>query len=91
MADRASAFGLDVRNTGSVDAVIESISIRSNQAGSLFTMIEDASVAKTIGVGSHILVGPATFTWETSTSYVIRVTTTTGFYYEAVFTSPSTK
>jgi len=80
--------GLDVRNTGSVDATLESVSIRTNDAGSPTYV---ASVTNAIGTGSHLVVGsisPTGFTWAHSTSYVIRVTTTTDFYYEAVFMSP---
>jgi outer membrane murein-binding lipoprotein Lpp len=88
-------FDLLIRNTGSVAAQIESISIRTNTAGST------ASVW-TAPAGSSIDVGATStlhFTWATSapvfgllvlsTSYIIRVTTSTGFYYEMVATTPS--
>ena len=87
----ATTFSLDVRNTGSVDATIESVSIRTNSAGSPTTVDSSSAGVKLVGIGSgtHLTVGPVTFTWAKSTSYVIRVTTNTGFYYEAVYTSPA--
>jgi flagellin-like protein len=78
--------GIDVRNTGSVDATLESVSIRTNTAGSPATVV---AFTNAIGTGAHTVVGPMTATWAHSTSYVIRVTTNTGFYYESVFTSPA--
>ena len=88
----ATLTNLDIRNTGSVDATLESISIRPNTSGSQAYV---AAVHNAIGAGTHSLVVPGTtwvptgFAWAHSTSYVIRVTTNTGFYYEAVFTSPA--
>jgi uncharacterized protein (DUF3084 family) len=82
------SFTLDVRNTGSVDAVIESVSIRANQAGSTQTKFEIPSIRSSIPVGSHATI-TLTYQWATSQSYVIRVTTSSGFYYEAVSTSPA--
>jgi len=81
--------GLDVRNTGSVDATLESVSIRLNTSGSPAYVY---TVTDAIGTGAHATVGPIIptgFSWQNSKSYVIRVTTNTGFYYESVFTSPS--
>lgn len=85
----SSSFTLDVRNTGSVDTVIASVSIRVNQAGSAATVLSSPVIGRTISSGGHTLVGPASYTWMSSTSYVVRVTTNTGFYYEAVFSSPA--
>jgi len=87
----ATTFSLDVRNTGSVDATIESVSIRLNQAGSTATVDSASSGVKGKGIaaGTHDTVGPVTFTWAVSKSYIIRVTTNTGFFYEAVYTSPA--
>ena len=80
------AFTLNVRNTGSVEATLESVSIRLNKSG------EVTSVAPTlisIANGEQKSVTPGTFApavdLDYSTSYVIRVTANTGFYYEAVF------
>ncbi|MGD0802607.1 MAG: peptidylprolyl isomerase [Candidatus Bathyarchaeia archaeon] len=81
--------GVDVRNTGSVDATLESVSIRVNSSGSQAYVL---TVTNAIGTGAHMTIGPIAptgFTWAHSTSYVIRVTTNTGFYYESVFTSPA--
>jgi hypothetical protein len=85
----SSSFTLDVRNTGSVDAVLASVSIRVNQAGSAVTVLSSSVISRTIPYGGHTLVGPVGYAWTSSTSYVIRATTNTGFYYEAVFTSPA--
>ena len=84
-------FTLDVRNTGSVDAVLESVSIRKNVAGSATYV---GATTTSIGAGSHTVITPGTFAptgldLVASTSYVIRVTTNTGFYYEAVFMTPA--
>ncbi|MGD0804196.1 MAG: hypothetical protein ABSA11_09005 [Candidatus Bathyarchaeia archaeon] len=84
----SDSFTLDVRNTGLVNAVVESVSIRVNQAGSSSSTFEIPSIRSSIPVGSNATI-TLTYQWATSTSYVIRVTTNTGFYYEAVFTSPS--
>ena len=91
---KSQIAGLDIRNTGSVDATLESVSIRQNMAGSVAYV---ASVTTAIGTGAHATVGPlspkdgtgAALNWALSTSYVIRETTNTGFYYESVFTSPA--
>jgi hypothetical protein len=84
----SDSFALDIRNTGLVNAVVESVSIRVNQAGSSSSTFEIPSIRSSIPVGSNATI-TLTYQWATSTSYVIRVTTNTGFYYEAVFTSPS--
>ena len=91
----APTFKLLIRNTGSVAATIESISIRTNTAGSTAT-IYVPSLPAAIDVGVTLNTGPVTFKttvnfkWAVSTSYVIRVVTSTGFYYESVATTPST-
>ena len=87
-----SQFSLDVRNTGSVDATLESVSIRQNAAGSTALVIP---VTTAIATGTHVVTGSLSLSSlspveAASTSYVVRVTTNTGFYYEAVFTTPST-
>jgi hypothetical protein len=84
----SALFTLDVRNTGSANAVIETVFIRVNQAGSAPVTYEVQSIRSYIPVASHAML-TFSYQWAASTSYVIRVTTTTGFYYEAVFTSPS--
>jgi flagellin-like protein len=87
---------LTVRNTGSVPADIESISIRVNDPGSSWYTDESADATGAIDVGDA-----TTFTWlesdasagiaylANSESYLLRVTTTTGFYYEMVAATPS--
>jgi len=83
-----------IRNTGSTSAMVESISIRLNTAGSP-TSVWPAPEATSIDVGKTLtltfdgLVADPDFTWVVSKSYVVRVTSTTGFYYEMVATSPT--
>ena len=86
-----------VRNTGSVAATVESVSIRKSTSGSTFYP-HKFTESNSINTGLTV-----PFTWEETTTgasapvgfiaplteYVIRVTTTTGFQYEMVATSPS--
>jgi hypothetical protein len=88
-------FSLSIRNTGSVAATIESVSIRTNTAGSSPYIWKPAS-ATTLVVGGTLTLNvigasatPVFGPWVFSTSYVIRITATTGFYYEMVATTPS--
>ena len=85
-----TGFSLDVRNTGSVDASIESVSIRLNSAGASAEVFDDEAIKVSLGPGTHTdpILGPITYDYTNAKSYVIRVTTNTGFYYEAVFTTP---
>jgi len=99
---RNDNFDLLIRNTGSVAAQVESISIRTNTAGSTAS-VWTAPAGSSIDVGvtstlhflgaSALPVFPTTVppstAWALSTSYIIRVTTSTGFYYEMVATTPS--
>jgi archaellum component FlaG (FlaF/FlaG flagellin family) len=94
--DAAPTFKLLIRNTGSVSATIESISIRPNTAGSTATTYQPTNPAA-IDVGVTLDTGTVpglstavTYKWSVSTSYVIRIVTTTGFYYEMVSTTPAT-
>jgi flagellin-like protein len=88
-------FDLLIRNTGSVAAQVESISIRTNTAGSTASVWKapagasiDVGITSTLNyIGSSA--SPRFSTWAISTSYIIRVTTSTGFYYEMVATTPS--
>ncbi len=88
-----ATYSLNVRNTGSVDAVIESVSIRENKAGSTTELEAELNIP--VDTGSHETTGDLTIDELTALSgrtlpmsVVIRVTCTTGFYYEAVFTAP---
>jgi len=85
----SASFTLDVRNTGSVDAVIKSVSIGANQAVSTPTTFDISGGLRpeAIRAGSHALIN-FDYQWATSTSYIIRLTSSTGLYYEGVFTSP---
>ena len=84
-----------VRNTGSVGATIESVALRLSTTGSTFYANSFTS-GNSLTTGSTISLtwteggasAPADFV-KPLTEYVIRVTTTTGFQYEMVATSPS--
>ena len=86
----ADNFAATVRNTGSVDAQIESVAIRQNSSGQPFTFYNPDPVP-TVAVGKTLSVTPSAslMDLDPSTSYVLRVTTTSGFYYEASFTTPT--
>jgi len=78
-----------IRNTGSIDATVESVWVRPNTAGSTWYKAE---VSVTAQVGKAVdatcaLIDPDLIV---NTSYVFRVTTTTGFYYEFISTTPAT-
>jgi flagellin-like protein len=86
---------ITIRNTGSIAADIESITIRKNTAGSTAYSRNNAAATGAVDVG---LVVTKTWTPTTAagltyiingTAYVVRVTTKTGFYYELVATSPT--
>jgi flagellin-like protein len=84
-----------VRNTGSVPATVEEISVRKNLAGqSWYTDVTDDATGSVVVGGTVDLVwdeagASATDLLEASESYVIRITCTTGFYYEMISTTPS--
>ena len=79
-----------VRNTGSATATIESISVKKNMDESPWladsvaesTAIDVASTANIVWTSETAL--------STSTSYIIKVTCTTGFFYETSSTSSAT-
>ena len=85
-----------VRNTGSVAATIESISLRLSSSGSTFYSTPPFTEQNSIQTGTTISLpwtessasAPVGFL-QNLTEYVVRVTTTTGFQYEMVATSPS--
>jgi len=81
------SFSVDVRNTGGNNAAIASISIRVNQTGSTPTTFETPYVRASIPIGTHALI-TSNYSWLQSTSYVIRVTTNSGLFYETLSTSP---
>jgi flagellin-like protein len=94
LARVANGTTLLIRNTGSVAATIESISIRPNTAGSTATIYKPTNpaaidVGVTLDTVSVPFTPKVTYGWVVSTSYVIRIVTTTGFYYESVATTPS--
>jgi archaeal type IV pilus assembly protein PilA len=84
----SNEFNVTVRNTGSIDAIMESVWVRPNTAGSTWSKTD---VTKTIQVGkaADISVTGLLPVLTVNSSYVFRVTTTSGFYYEYVATTPS--
>jgi type II secretory pathway pseudopilin PulG len=88
-----SNFDVTIRNTGTVPAKIQSISIRKSAAGSqasIWTAPADNSVEAERLITLRFLGENASppFTWVSFTSYVVRVTTTTGYYYELTVQAP---
>ena len=88
----ATGVTVDIRNTGSVAATIESMTARMNSAGSptipLALTVYTPAQGLAFDTGVH---NDLHYTWAYAPgqSYVVRVTATTGFYYEAVITTPS--
>jgi flagellin-like protein len=77
-----------VRNTGSTEATIETISLRKNESGAEFITDTD-ELPVTIHVQDKINVVWDVDLLNSGTSYVIRITTSTGFYTETVSSTPS--
>jgi hypothetical protein len=78
-----------LRNTGSTTATIESVSIRENKAGSvIYTVKLTAPVSIDVSDTLNYIFEPG-MSWSNSQSYVIKVTATTGFFYELVATTPA--
>jgi flagellin-like protein len=89
-------FSILIRNTGSVAATIESVGIRTNIGGSTFSIWKpvlpvsiEVGLTKDQAIDTGIMI-PSFTGLAPSTPYVIRVTATTGFYYELVATTPVT-
>jgi flagellin-like protein len=85
-----NTLNVTVRNTGSVGATIETVSVRlSTQASTWYPV----TISTAIATGTTAEVewdGTSTeLTLAASSSYVIRVTTSTGFYYEMSAVSPA--
>ena len=84
---------LTIRNTGSIAADIESISVRLNKAGEP-AYLQKYTTANSVDTGETLPMlwdgtGTTPPAFAYSTSYVLRVTTKTGFYYEMVATTPA--
>jgi hypothetical protein len=77
---------ISVRNTGSVEAKITSIGIKDRSEDNFVDDI-DCSQLIDIGVKSELVWNKGNL--EAGTSYIIRVTCNTGFFYETIETSPS--
>jgi hypothetical protein len=76
-----------VRNTGSIDAILESVWVRPNSAGSAWDKVVESQTIQ-VGKAADLTVELAV-DLELNASYVYRVTTTSGFYYEFVGTTPA--
>jgi FlaG/FlaF family flagellin (archaellin) len=91
---KLDATVLTIRNTGSVAATVESVSITLDQATVIATLSSKISIPTgqtavyTFNAGIDGV--PSNWTWSIQKSYVVRATTSTGFYYELVSSSPST-
>ncbi len=78
-----------VRNTGSTSATIESIAVRANSAGTSLVYDSDDVGALDVGAKANFRWGESTPLLTAGQSFVIRVTATTGFYYESVYVVPN--
>ena len=84
-----STFTAMVRNTGSVAATLESISIRPNTSGSA-AYIFSTTQSIPVSTASTIKVWGVSPVLALNTSYIVRVTTNTGFYYEMTISTLAT-
>jgi flagellin-like protein len=83
----ADTISVTVRNTGSIDAILESVWVRPNSAGSAWDKVVESQTIQ-VGKAADLTVELAV-DLELNASYVYRVTTTSGFYYEFVGTTPA--
>jgi len=88
-----SDFNVTIRNTGTVPARIQSISIRRSVAGSeasIWTAPANSNIEAERLITLHFLGKDALplFTWSPLLNYLVRVTTTTGYYYELEVSAP---
>ena len=89
----AKGFKPLIRNTGSVAATIESISIRPNTAGSTAAIYKPANpaavdVRATLDTSGVAFTPTVDYEWKVSNSYVIRVVMSTSFYESARARTP---
>ena len=81
-----NTYTITANNTGTEPAIIESISIRLDQAGSTpATFYPDPTIGIDVKKTISVILP---YSWAINTLYVVRVTTTTGFYHEALAKSP---
>lgn len=78
-------FAVGVRDMGALSVTLESVSITKSRSGSPELLVVNTSISP--GQVTELKVTLSTTKFEDNTSYLIRVTTTTGFYCE--FTSIS--
>jgi hypothetical protein len=74
-------FAVTVREMGATTAKIESVSIKKSQSDASSELVS-ASTSISPGTVTEVPIALSTTTLENNTSYVVRVTTTTGFFYE---------
>ena len=92
--NKLDAAILTIRNTGSVEVWLDSVSISNNQgtvgAALLLKMVISPGKIATYTFEAGIDGVPTSWAWLTSKTYVVRATVATGYYYEFTSTSPST-
>lgn len=90
----ATKIILTIRNTGSVTAILDSVSVAIDQSTVIATLADKTSIPAgqtgTYTFTAGIDGVPVGWRWMVQKSYVIRATTTTAFYYEKLSSSPST-
>jgi hypothetical protein len=86
-----NSVNVTIRNTGSVDATVESISITVNETPYDWYTDVDVGTGTTIGVGGtiNLVCDNISPVLVIDGSYVLRVTATTGLYDEMVVSTPS--
>lgn len=78
---------ITVRNTGSIEAIIDSVEIKTRSESNFIAETDDLPTLD-VGVKNEIVWDEGQL--EENTAYVVRVRCTTGFYYEIIETTPST-
>jgi len=76
-----SNFAVSVRDMGAVSVTLESISVKKSQVDSSPELIP-LNTSISLGSINELHIHLSTTALEDNTSYSIRVTTNTGFYYE---------
>jgi len=87
------AIALTIRNTGSVAATIESVSITLHEKTTVATLSSKITI-QTGSAGTYSFKAgqdnvPASWKWSVQEDYTIRTTCTTGFFYDRLSVSPS--
>ena len=92
-ASGTTEVAVTVRNMGSVTAILDSVSVASGQSIMTATLTQKISIPTgqkatyTFAAGADGIA--LDWRWILQKAYMIRATTTTGFYYETIASSPS--